>query len=393
MAGEFSIASFNLLNFNFDARTADVGVDSQYKKTKAERICGIIRDGGYDVTALQEVQTPETVASLTSLLNAGNPDGRYKFVHCNGFYETISNGRFKSPDREKRGELAFVYNSESVSLFKDCAIDQRLNYRMWLALDYFISGAMAALATSLGVGAFRGDDEDDNKAATERGRDKRTKTKIRTLKSIGVLGAVGVGCAAHELLESQLRRMRPPFAAFFSKKIGDRVDEGRQLRLINVHSQFGRTDADRFDSAAQIRTKEAEFVLREAFQIVKSEQTGKMQLALTMAVGDFNRSSRCLRTIATEINDMPMRSDKMQIGVTEKTTVSVSNANEVKNGKARRYKYSHDYDHFVFDMDVWSPDDAKRDLELQDERFFMLDGSDRRTISDHLPVVIRTTRF
>lgn len=400
MAGEFSIASFNLLNFNFDARVAGGGVDSQYKKAKAERICEIMRDGGYDVIALQEVQTPETVASLTSLLNDGNLDGRYKFVHCNDFYETISDGRFKSPDREKRGELAFVYNSESVSLVKDCAIYQRLNDRMWLALDYFISGAMAVLATSLVVGAFRGDDEDD-KPTGEQDKKKREQAKRKALKAIGALGAAGAGYAAHKLLEGQLKRMRPPFTAFFCKKMGNRVAEERQLRLINVHSQFGRTDVDQFATPAQIRTKEAEFVLREAFQIVKSEQTENSPLALTMAVGDFNRSARCLQAIATEINAMPMRSDTMQIGVTRDlnrpdahlTTVAVRNQEEVVKGKAREYDYSHDYDHFAFDMNVWSAEDAKRDLGIEDKRFFVLDGSDRRAISDHLPIVIRTTKF
>lgn len=402
MAGEFSIASFNLHNFNFDVRGGGSGSDSQFKKAKADHIRGIIRDGGYNVIALQEVQTPETVASLIDLLNDGNPNGRYSFVHCHDFYETISNGRFKSPGREKRGELAFIYDSESVALFKDCAVYQRLNDRMWLALDYFISGATALLSTSLGVGAFIGDDEEDEpKMEREKAKRDKANQKLNGLKIVGALGVAGAGYAAHKILESQLKRMRPPFVAFFCKKVGGTVDEGRQLRLINVHSQFGRTDADRFTTPSQIRTKEAEFVLREAFQIVKSEQSENSSLVLTMAVGDFNRSAKCLQAIATEINTMPMRSDKMQIGVSRNanvpdahlTTVAVCNREEVKNGKAREYKYSHDYDHFAFDMDVWSPDNAKREFGLEDERFFVLEGSERRAISDHLPVVIKTLKF
>lgn len=402
MAGEFSIASFNIHNFNYDVRGGGSGADSQFKKAKADHICGIIRDGGYDVIALQEVQTPETVASLIGLLNNGNPNGRYAFVHCHDFYETISNGRFKSPGREKRGELAFIYDSESVALFKDGAVYQRLNDRMWLALDYFISGAAALLATSLGVGALTGDVEDDDSEG-ERDDDKRDKAnkKQKGLKTVGALGVAGAGYAAHKFLESQLKRMRPPFVAFFCKKIGDAVDEGRQLRLINVHSQFGRTDADRFTTPSLIRTKEAEFVLKEAFEIVKSEQAENASLTLTMAAGDFNRSAKCLQTIATAVNAMPMRSDKMQIGVTRNanapeahlTTVAVSNREEVENGKAREYKYSHDYDHFAFDMDVWSPVDAKREFGLDDERFYVFEGEDRRAISDHLPVVIKTLKF
>ena len=395
MAGEFSIASFNLHNFNFDVRGGGSGADSQFKKAKANHICGIIRDGGYDVIALQEVQTPETVASLVGLLNDGSPNGRYAFVHCRDFYETISNGRFKSPGREKRGELAFIYDSESVALFKDCAVYQRLNDRMWLALDYFISGATALLATSLGVGAFIGDDDEEDESKMERDKAKRDKAnqKPNGLKTVGALGVAGAGYAAHKFLESQLKRMRPPFVAFFCKKVGDTVDEGRQLRLINVHSQFGITDADRFTTPPQIRTKEAEFVLREAFQIVKSERAEGVSLVLTMALGDFNRSGQQLREIAKREN--VKHADPIVIGVTKqpgkpdahRTTVS-----EIKD-KPGEYKYVSDYDHFAFDMDVWSSDNAKREFGLEDERFFVFEGEERRSISDHLPIVIKTAKF
>ena len=103
---------------------------------------------------------------------------------------------------------------------------------MWLALDYFISGATALLATSLGVGAFIGDDEEDE-PEMEREKAKRDKAnqKLTGLKTVGALGVAGAGYAAHKILESQLKRMRPPFVAFFCKKVGDAVDEGRQLRF------------------------------------------------------------------------------------------------------------------------------------------------------------------
>lgn len=400
MAGEFSIASFNLHNFNYDVRVGGAGVDFRFKKAKCEHISEIIRDGGYDVVALQEVQTPETVASLVGQLNGGNPNGRYAFTHCHDFYETISNGRFKSPGREKRGELAFIYDSESVELFKDCAVYKRMNDRLWSVLEYFISGAAALLASTLGVGALI-DDEQNESDEAEKGRRKNAKRKLAGLRAMGALGVVGSGYVAHKYFESQLKRMRPPFVAFFCKRVGGSVDQNRQLRLINVHSQFGRTEVDRFATPPQIRAKEAEFVLREAFQAVKSEQVGSHALSLTMALGDFNCSGQCLQMLADGINAMPMRSDKMQIGVTKNanapeahlTTIAVLNGAEVKNGKAREYKYAHDYDHFAFDMDVWSPSDAKRVFGLEYEKFFVLEGNERRALSDHLPVVIKTVKF
>ena len=137
MAGEFSIASFNLHNFNFDVRGGGSGVDPKFKekKAKADRICEIIRTDAYDIIALQEVQTPETVVSLIGLLNDGNPNGRYAFVHCHDFYETISNGRFKSPGREKRGELAFIYDSETV-------VRDDVQYCLKPGLEYTIKGVV-----------------------------------------------------------------------------------------------------------------------------------------------------------------------------------------------------------------------------------------------------------
>lgn len=402
MAGEFSIASFNLHNFNYDVRVGGTGADFQFRKAKCEHVSEIIRDGGYDVIALQEVQTPETVASLVRQLNNGNPDGRYAFVHCHDFYETISNGRFKSPGREKRGELAFIYDSESVSLFKAWAVYKRLNDRMWLALDYFISGAAALLATSLGVGAFVGDEDDDDDPKSEQDNNKRNKTnqKPRVLKTVGALGVAGAGYAAHKLLESQLKRMRPPFVAFFCKKTGGKIDESRQLRLINVHSQFSRSRNeffDKFQTPSQIRTKEAEFVLREAFQIVKSEQVEGVSLALTMACGDFNCSASQLQKIAETVN--VKHYDPLIIGVVKDPAIpkahltTVSNKKEAKEGRPWEYHYVHDFDHFVFDMDVWTPNDAKRAFGLEHEKFFVLEGKERRALSDHLPVVIKTVKF
>ena len=190
--------------------------------------------------------------------------------------------------------------------------------------------------------------------------------------------------------------MRPPFVALFHKKMFSGIDESRQLRLINVHSQFSRSHNeffDKFSTAAQIRTKEAEYILGAAFQIVKSERARDASLALTMALGDFNRSGLQLQEIAGREN--AKHTDPIVIGVTKqpgkpdahRTTVSES------KDRPREYRYVSDYDHFAFDMDVWSPDNAKREFGLEDERFFVFEGEERRSISDHLPIVIKTAKF
>ena len=394
MNGEFSIASFNLHNYNYDAQKDVLGNDVAFKREKLDQIVKIITDGGYDIIALQEIQTPQTVRSIVSGLNEGRSSGDYDFVHCQDFYEKISDNRFKSPEREKRGELAFIWNTKTTALFKGYAAYQRLNERMWLALDYFVQGASATLAGLLGMSALVPDEEDEEKK-------KKKHITRKTIKWGEATGLAVMGYAGHRYLDAQLKRMRPPFVAFFNKVNGTKVDPSKQLRLINVHSQFGKTDADFFVTPAEIRNKEAEFVLQEAFQIVKSEQIEESDLNLVMALGDFNRSARNLLQIAAKINAMPMRGDQMKIGIIKDkmnpeghlTTVNVSNSEEVKEGQMRKYAYSHDYDHFAFDMDVWRQEDAKRILGLSDERFFVLEGNDRCAISDHLPIAIKTTNF
>lgn len=398
MAGGFSIASFNLKNFMYDARVVGFDADSRFKKSKTERISEIIRDGGYDVIALQEVQTPETVASIVSQLNRGTPYGRYSFVHCHDFYETISNDRFKSHNLiQTRGELAFIYDSESLELFKDYAVYKRLNDRLWLALDYFVSGAVALLPPSLAAGALiRNNREKPDES--NRDDEKRNRPR-RKLKAAGVVAVAATGTIAatgsvyaHKYLSWQLKHIRPPFVAFFYKKNGGSVDESRQLRLINVHSQLDPVKDEKRSTGMVIRKKEAEFVLREAFQIVKSEQTENTSLPLTMALGDFNLSGKALQEIADAINSMAMRSDRMLIGVTENATAREAHLTTVWRDKNGKYKYKNDYDHFAFDMDVWSPDDAKRAFGLENNRFFVGEGREC-TISDHLPVEISTMLF
>ena len=399
MTGGFSIASFNLHNFNYDAMVGGFGADSRFRKAKTDRISEIIRDGGYDVIALQEVQTPETVASIVGQLNRGTPYGRYSFVHCHDFYETISNDRFKSRNLiQTRGELAFIYDSESVEMFKDYAVYKRLNDRLLYALDYFVSGAVALLPPLLAAGALirhNRDKPDESDRDDEKRAGRKRKPKAVGVAAVAATGTIGATGAvyAHKYLSWQLKHIRPPFVAFFCKKVGGSLDESRQLRLINVHSQFNPVTDEKFSTGTEIRKKEAEFVLREAFQIVKSEQTENTSLPLTMALGDFNLSGKALQAIADGINSMPMRRDRMMIGVTENASAPQAHLTTVWRDKNGEYKCKNDYDHFAFDMDVWSPNDAKRAFGLESDKFFVFEGSERCPISDHLPVEITTSLF
>lgn len=400
-----SIASFNLHNYNFDANKPS---PDAFKKEKLARLAKIFEGGGFDVIALQEVQTPETVNSIVKALNKGSPFGKFKGIHCFSFYEEISERRLKSPDREKRGELAYIWNSDKLSIYKGAAVYRRLNDRLWLALDCFVNSVSSMLSATLAAGMLlpENDTEEETVDGAECKRGGRRSAKNKALQGVGSAGIAGAGYMAHKIVDAQLKRMRPPFVVFFQPKDGTNVDKTRQLRLVNVHSQFGKVDgADWFVTPAQIRQAEAEFVLKEVFQSVKSERADEgvdNPAAYVLACGDFNRSLGKLSQIADGINNaIPRSTDEMRIAVgirkedvtdvqknRSRTTIAVVNRDEVKKGKQREYGYSHDYDHFAFDMDIWRIADAKRALDLSSKDFFVFEGHERRAISDHLPISI-----
>lgn len=399
-----SIASFNLHNYNFDANKPS---PDAFKKEKLARLVKIFGDGCFDIIVLQEVQTPETVNSIVRALNNGSPFGKFRGIHCFSFYEEISEGRLKSPDREKRGELAYIWNSEKLSLYKGEAVYRRLNDRLWLALDYFVNSVSSVLSVALAAGMFLPEKDSDDVQVDEADRKQRKrKTARKTVQGLATAGIAGAGYMAHKIVDAQLKRMRPPFVVFFHPKDGARVDKTRQIRLVNVHSQFGKVDgADWFVTPTQIRQAEAEFVLKDVFQSVKSEYADEgvdNPAAYVLACGDFNRSLGKLSEIAHDINNaVPRKTDEMKIAVgirkedvtdvqkdRGRTTIAVVNRDEVKKGKQRKYDYSHDYDHFAFDMDVWRVSDAKRVLDLTSKEFFVFDGPEHRAISDHLPISI-----
>ena len=165
-----SIASFNLHNYNFDANKPS---PDAFKKEKLARLVKIFGDGCFDIIVLQEVQTPETVNSIVRALNNGSPFGKFRGIHCFSFYEEISEGRLKSPDREKRGELAYIWNSEKLSLYKGEAVYRRLNDRLWLALDYFVNSVSSVLSVALAAGMFLPEKDSDDVQVDEADRKQR----------------------------------------------------------------------------------------------------------------------------------------------------------------------------------------------------------------------------
>lgn len=408
MNGVFSIASFNLHNYNYDAYKDVSGDDVAFKREKLDQIVKIITDGGYDIIALQEIQTPQTVRSIVGGLNEGRSSGGYDFVHCQSFYEKISDDRFKSPEREKRGELAFIWNTRTVELFNECAVYQRLNDRLWLALDYFVQGASATVAGLLGIGGILPSEDSDDKSTRMR-RQLKKGVSNKSLKLGGATGVAAAGYVAHRYLDAQLKRMRPPFVAFFHKKNGREVDRSKQLRVINCHSQFGPSSYDKENvwspkTEAKIQDQEAKFVLCEAFRIAKEpiEQEGgkKPSLVVVLAAGDFNRSGERLTTIVNECVNSKLRTeDKIKIGIVknvlspEAHLTTISEKKRTDENAPVEYQYANSYDHFAFDMDVWRQQDAHRIFGLSDERFFILEGKDRCAISDHLPITIKTSDF
>lgn len=386
MASGFSIASFNVRNFNTDSSG-----NRQFKEEKQRKITALIETKGFNVVALQEIQTDNTVRDIVKMLNGGPEHGTYDYVHCRSIYDDLKTQgyAFKS-ESQSRGELAFIWDTRSVklegreSLFLYKGIDERLNH----AIDTFVSIAAAMFSGFL---------------ATQ----KHEKSDSKLPGGSNAVGAVAVAAAGYgvhrQMVEAEQTRasethkrsseilrnlIRPPLVGIFTKN----SDRNKQLRIINVHSQFGKTAFDN-DCGRTIRKAEAKFLMKDVFEIVNSQRCGDCKTAFTMIAGDFNLRLSDLEQVA-RIPSVVATNPDMVASQDEKSTVKVSNQQEVdRKGEQRKYEQVHDYDHFIFSSDCWKKENAELALTLNDESFYVLKGNERRAMSDHLPIVISSDKF
>lgn len=394
MDKNFKIGSFNLQNLK-----TNVGNEkcAGYKDEKTKRIAKIIRENRMAICALQEIQSPETVDELLKYLGPG-----YAKVHCADLYKALSEKygiksaveatRCGIADSQKRGELAFVYNTQDVLLHADIGFYKEISDHVYLLYERFIEMVAIAVVGALAVTGSRKDDA---------GKDESEKDKAEESDRDMVVGGVvvsGALCAAakgavekcrdnnaektEKIKEVVTEVFRPPLIAAF-----DRVsDTGAQVRLINIHSRY------RFSkNSTAFRQQELAIILGDVFHFVNSKRTGHNETAFTFVAGDYNLEPAKVKDVFT----MPIvreHKDDLEVRQESKSTVSLKNKKDVdEKGADPELKLVNSYDHFVFDKRLLPKLTDVETSVLEDEDTFLLDTDrGKRTLSDHYPVILGT---
>ena len=402
------ICSFNL--WNLQSRVAGKDSDPKFRTQRIKRVADLIARNLFSVIVLQEVKTPATVNDICRLINESAGFGRYNGVHCADAYEQIigNNGyRGKTNTTLKRAELAFIWDSRVFEPACDDyakvvykGIDDNINH----AYDAFFVSAAALI-----VGGMR-----------YWNKKKEEKKQIRHEAVIDESALVAAGLAidannhsaskvvewSKDETEKWLRQnLRPPFVLL----LNFRNDRNKQLRLINVHLQFGLTPVDEQErwkeetqSALKLRIRQQEVRLlaqneENIFDIVNSQRSGGHETALTIIAGDFNLNVAQVKTDATGNPNVPL---DMVVAQTKNSSISLKAAADTEEHKKVLCPTVNSYDHFLFKSDVWSADNAKvldSPDPLIDDGFYAEKVVEGKTvlhpISDHLPVVITSTKI
>lgn len=376
-----SIASFNVLNFKTDSKS---GRNKEFKQEKIRRIGSIIRDNEFDIVALQEIQSEDSVRQIVDFLNQGG--SVYKYKHCNSIYEELSGEfQFKSG---LHSELGFVWDSRTVELDENLVVYKGIHDRLLRAIDSFVTSATGVISTLLGTGAMALGNVVDSKDEEEK---KKRKDEAGLLGGSALLVAGGgsvAHCKLRDEIEGVLRNtLRPPLVGLF-RRVGAGASTNTQIRVINVHTQFGKTKYDKI-GGVKLRKMEVGFVLGDIFKIVDSQTSGEYITPRTIVAGDFNLS---LANVKSVIKDLNAQGELVACQSAE-TTLTLINRKEVEEeDKPPEYEVANDYDHFVFRSDCWSDKDAA--IVRDDDTFFVgkKGSQEYKPISDHYPIEIATEK-
>ena len=371
------------MNLKTDSKS--VGNEA-FKQEKVKRIASMIRERRFDIVALQEIQSDDSVCQIVNALNQGGVT--YKYRHCNSIYEDLS-GDFEFKAGIHR-ELAFIWDTRSVELDEDLVVYKGIHDRLLRALDAFVSSATLWIVALLSAGAVAlgGKDEDRGDEGTQ----KKLKGAAKVMGG-GALLAGGIGTAAHfelrDEIEGVLRNtLRPPLVGLF-RRVGTGASSNTQIRVINVHAQFGKTKYDKI-GGVKLRKLETGFVLGDLFEIVDSQTSGEHLTPRTIVAGDFNLSLANVKSVIEKLKGR----EQLTASQGAKTTLTLVNRKEVeKENKAPEYAVASDYDHFVFRSDCWNEKEA-RPVRDDDILFVGKRGSrDYKPISDHYPIEITTEKI
>lgn len=399
------IGSFNVLNLKTDVKSESSSEKEKFKRVRIESIADIIRKKEYAVVALQEIQSLKTIKEIVKVLNGDI--NKWACVHCDEVYEDLN--RYSLPGTkplENRAELAFIYDTTKVEFIMDYVFYKGIHERFLTAVQSFITVLLGMFSVGLGAKAILGHDEDQEEVQDDEKKKKSNKKNIVYGPGAAVvsLSAVAAWFGMDQVKEHEhdkvsdflAQTLRPPLVALFKPLTSG--DRNIQLRMINAHSQFS------YDKAPiKARQLEAEFLFGQIFHIVNTQRVLSVKnlnaTAFTILAGDFNLTLKQLDKVAL---DKKIKEVEPSLKVLQKSpsTIVCLNKNEVETGDASEYLYGftgHDYDHFVFDKDMWGEGTIIPDKEgamyigtLTPKH---KDNPHLKAISDHHPIILETDQF
>ena len=361
----------------------------QEKEQRIEMISKVLKDEGFDLIALQEVQNPEAVKRIASGL------GGFESCHSIAQYMELNGQGFQNRNASVfKPEYAFLWNPNILVLERDPEIYKGISERVSILFDAYVGGIAATIAGILfGLKAKkkkkkdrRDDKEDDKQEDT---------MLLKTLSCLGLGGLVsGTLAAANAIRQSddasreEVKRqisdtlqktLRPPLIGIFKKQSSGRVG-GKDIRIINMHTFFG----DKSRKNKELREKELDFVLGDIFDVVATQRDGKWRSPTTIVAGDYNMSLAEIRRLEFgRYLRWIHRNRLFATGQGELSIVSIANKDGVLQGDPPVIKYDSDYDHFSYDASNFTKGDPVFSrFNCTNENFI----ANSKLISDHVPV-------
>ena len=390
----FSIGSFNVLHFQ--SETGATIEDRDYKLEKAKRIAHIIRDENIAIMCLQECMKkpnmPCAADRIVGFLNGGIPYGRYECIHCADLYDQLKDYGYKfRSQHESTGEYAFIWDKSRVTLAKNrgaAIVYNAINDAITKGLDVAISiEAFAIIAGDLIL--RRQDERKDKESKQARNGEQEGMGKWFVPVGTGIVtaGAISanqmVADERKEAISAMLKAvLRPPFVGLFTLN----NDANKQLRVINVHTQWSKIVGEAVSGSAARRI-ELQFLLDVVFPAVDTQRSGFFDTAFTVMAGDFNMRAHEIEAL----KDLLPGSDNLNVLQVNSSKPMLTNPTEVE----QRKEYPNyapnpgkDYDHFVVNRSCWSESGTR--VASDNDSFFIYDGFAKRTLSDHYPVKLTT---
>ena len=342
------LGSFNVLNLN----TKD-NEKSDFKEDKCSKIADIIRKEGFDIIALQEIQTDDAVSRIIHYLNGNDNESPYQYCHCGSLYQELNDAGILNRNGAKfKSDYGFIWNTDKVYLYGDKALYKALDDIEKKEWDSFIEHLIDILVETY-----------------------KSMTSQTGLNS-GLFARLPQGEALSKY-RSTLRNtlhqtLRPPLIACFrpSGMFGSLLHE---IRIINTHTQWNKGKSDE-KTAKQIRMEEMNFIQRTLHNKVNELRTGSFNSVYTFVAGDFNLSAA-------------------EIGNSIEGMITVQNAPSTCKWDAEQntMTFKSNYDHFAYNEERithFVPDGAKT-IGVENDNFTLNKSNKTVTVSDHIPIKMK----